>query len=193
MTTFIDRNPQRSFQLGFQDETEDYFIPVDVAHALPIADTEHMRFMEGKSFETAIKATVNNGANYDVLIRIPSTLQYAHLFGYFYVTTSAPCDTFLFEGTSVSNNGTTFATFNKNRMSDTTALTLLSHTPTITNTGVQIEYDLLHGSKQDGGSFKNFLGHMILKGDTNYPTRLTNNSTGVATIAFSIHWYEIRT
>ena len=103
---------------------------------------------------------------------------YPHLRYYSFKTDGGSCDIRLFEGTTVSSDGTGLTESNLNRASSKT------------DDGTQIDFDLIETSKHQGGGIDDIPSEWILKPDNNYLLRLTNNSGGAIDGVFKMFWYE---
>lgn len=165
-------------------------IPVDRGgRYVPIIEAEHTRIHESVAYTYSSKQTVLNGASLDFLVVVAAG-SYPHLRKYTFVSSGAPCDIFLYEGTTVSANGTIQTASNGNRNSSNTSDISVYLTPTVTGVGTQIHYDLLGGTKQSGGSAETLPVEWILKPATNYLLRVTNNSGSTVTIGTNFFWYD---
>lgn len=107
----------------------------------------------------------------------------------------------IYEGTTVSANGTAVNIFNRNRKSGTnptgSGMVSIFHTPTVTADGTLI-YTSHAGTQtgpgnQGGGSGFNTRGdsELILKDSTLYLVRITNaHATNANQVAIDFEWYE---
>lgn len=101
---------------------------------------------------------------------------------------------YLYEGTTVSNEGTALSVVNANRTSSNTPDLAAYHTPTITDLGTILGAELIIG----GGSGQNAIGSsvtsnddlLILAPNTNYLLRLTNRGSETESNLF-IGFYEV--
>ena len=93
----------------------------------------------------------------------------------------------LYEAPTVSASGTGILSYNRNRNLSNTATTLLSHTPTITASGVAIATNHFGFDHKTGGSFTD--NEWILASGVNYlievETEVNTNYTDI-----SLDWYE---
>lgn len=101
---------------------------------------------------------------------------------------------YMYEGTTVSDNGTELTAINANRTSSNTPELTAYHTPTITGVGTPLGAQLIIGS----GSGQNAVGSavsssddlLILAPNTNYLFRLTNRGAETESNQF-FGFYEI--
>lgn len=156
--------------------------------ALLTIDAAHGEIHKGHGFTHSAKHTVADEANLDTLFINPAGNE-AHL-RYLVVSSAAPVDILLFEGTTVSDNGTPEVVFNNDRNSNITNNMTLFEGPTVTDTGTQIEFNLIAGERKVGGTGESPVIEWELKEDTKYLLRATNNSGAEAIIAHTIFWYE---
>lgn len=165
-------------------------LPVDRSgRYIPIIAEEHSRIHEALGFTCTGKATVANGANFDILIKNPAD-NFPHFRFYAISSENAPADIFLYEATTVSADGSACNVYNNNRNSANTSNPSLFTGPTVTGVGTEIEYSLIAGSKQIGGSAESITVEWNLKPNENYMVRYTNNSGQNSTIGFHLFFYD---
>ena len=115
----------------------------------------------------------------------------------FRVASGADARIELFEGTTVSSNGTAVSVFNNNRTSSTISEPTVFHTPTITGVGTLIFDGLNPGGSRGnavGGVFHGALrkgAEWILNMSTNYLMRVTNLSLATEDITIGCSFYEV--
>lgn len=147
----------------------------------------HQLIHEGYGFHASEKiSSLTNGSSYNLLLQTSNTE--THLLITHIDSTAAPCDIFIFEDAIVSNVGTPVSVHNTNRINQLPYNGRLYHTPTITNDGTQLEYHIINGAKQSGGSSEVFDFEWVLKPNSNYLIRLTNNSTGTLDAGYELFW-----
>jgi len=159
--------------------------------ATNVIQTEHARIHAGEGYTVTAKFTgVANGASKDILLSNPAA-NFPHLRIYSVESEKAPANIILYEGATVSADGTALTIFNNNRGSSNTAGMTAFHGPTITDIGTDIEHSFIAGSKQVGGSFSDFSYEWLLKANTKYIVRYTNNSGQTSEVNFKLFWYEV--
>lgn len=158
--------------------------------SLKIIEAEHAKIYEGCAYETSGKFSVANGENLDFLITIPNTISFMHLFEYTFGSDTAPADIFLYEGSTISASGNNMHVHNMNRLVPDNNKVLISSGCTVSTSGLQLEYGLITGTKQEGGSLSGFIGNMVFKPNILYVIRYANRATGTAIISFNINWFE---
>jgi hypothetical protein len=96
-----------------------------------------------------------------------------------------------YEGTIASNNGTPVLSYNRNRNSIKNATTLLYHTPTVAggSEGTLITAYKAGSTKQVGGAVRSE-SELVLKQNTKYLIRITNDTVSSNWVDYSINWYE---
>jgi hypothetical protein len=97
----------------------------------------------------------------------------------------------LFEGTTVSENGTAIPAYRSNRRAgDSDNGIKLFHTPTISNNGTQIDSWFIAGSVTSGAGTVNFdQEEYILKSNTNYLIQITNAGNQSGDLVLRLFWY----
>lgn len=166
-------------------------LPVDSATgAVQTIDWEHSRIHSSKAFLVNGKHTIANGASLDILLSNPAG-NYPHLRAATANVTGAPFDVCIYEAPTVSANGTAATARNLNRNSAATANLLAYTGPTVTGTGTELECSIVPGAKQTGGSgIDNIQMEWVLKANTLYLVRFTNNSGGSEDASIKLFWYE---
>ena len=108
-------------------------------------------------------------------------------------TTQAPVVMDYFEDTTVSANGTLNPVANNNRTSTKTATAAVYEGPTITTDGTAMGSTLIPTTAKDSGGV-GFLkgGEWILKPNSNYLFRVTNNSGSSIDFGLTLFFYEDR-
>lgn len=165
--------------------------PVDaVSGAVQVIQWEHSRIHSGRGYTWSEKASVNNGATLYHLMD-NGAANYPHLRLVLMQATSAPFDVALYESPTIAANGTPNAVQNNNRNSANVSGLAIYDSPTVTSDGTLLEYLLIAGTKQSGGSGDSGVEtEWVLKPSTKYLLKMTNNSGGVATIGCRMFWYE---
>jgi len=98
----------------------------------------------------------------------------------------------IFEGTTVSDDGTPIDVWNRNRFSSNTAQTTTFSSPTISDSGTSVHYSFIFGGsggKAAGGTGSGF-DEWILKTDEIYLVRLTNKSGQTHPASIELNFYE---
>jgi hypothetical protein len=152
-------------------------------------DAVHSEVHKGDGFSHTEKHAIANGASFDVLMINPAGNR-PH-FRSLTIADGAPMDVELFEGTTVSANGSTMGVLNTDRNSANTNNMTLFSGPTITDDGSLIEFNFVVGDRKAGGTAESPVLEWILKEDTNYLLRVTNNSGGASDFAHNLFWYEV--
>lgn len=161
-----------------------------IGEGLVVIDADHYRVHLGQAYFSSLKiSTLGAGASFDILLTNPAD-NYPHLRSFAGVMTSGPCDVFVYEDTTVSSAGTGVAAVNMNRSSANTADLVLTHTPTVTRVGTQLEYTMLPAGHKQGGVWASVAIEWILKPSANYMFRLTNNDNSAVDGGLEFFWYE---
>lgn len=140
-----------------------------------IVPIEHGIIHQGRGFGLSLDAVVDVGRTFDVLIVTPSDKD-IHLMSHQLTATSSPGEFCLFESTVASVSGDEVDYSNNNRQSDIEASLKAYINPTIDDVGVEIDCDILAGTKLSGGLSLEYAAEWILKRSTSYLFRYTNAS-----------------
>ena len=154
---------------------------IDYVHA----QTHAGRFFSGSVYNSA----VSNGANVDMLVQ--TGVQSFH--AQFECSSVGDATVRIYEGATFSGAGTGVTMSNHNRASVKTFVGTVTHTPTVTTTGTQINGTGLipAGTKQQAtGAAFSFGNEFILLPSTNYLIRLTNDSGSTTKMHIGIMGYE---
>lgn len=158
---------------------------------LETVDTVHLKVHEGKYFSGGLyNATLADAGTATILIQTSST-EVTHI--KFASSGSGNSTIQFFEGTTVSNAGTAVTMSNHNRNSTKSFSGTVTHTPTITDNGTQLNGTafLAAGTKGDGsGDFSGFSNEFNLIKSTNYLLLVTNVSGGVSKVSVGIGCYQ---
>ncbi len=167
------------------------------AHAVSTISVEHRLIHDGMLFSGVDRFTgLANAASRDYLLKVPAAT-YPHLREVEWSLSDGPCDVYIYEGTTVSADGTEVPVGNNNRNSTNAALLGVYHSPTITDIGTAFpgpRYIPAAGApgNQSAGSLTSSLGEeWILKPSTNYLLRVTNNSGGAIDGSLYGIFYEL--
>lgn len=156
-------------------------------HSLQVVDYAHHEIHSGSAYVVSYNADVSSGANLDVLIVTPNTTAWAHML--LNLAGENELLATLYETATVSAAGTALTEVNHNRNSANTAAVVVTHTPTVTGTGTAIWQRIGGSGETVGGEARND-AEMILKQNTTYLLRLTNNGVGTGWINVELDWYE---
>jgi len=164
--------------------------PVSGANQFSVIDTVHNKVHEGRYFSGGYyNAAVANNATIDMLFQTTTTIPHV----VFSANAAGDATVQLFENATFSAAGTAVTMSNHNRGSAKAWSGTVTHTPTITATGTQLNGTgyLAAGEKNftSGGTF-NFGGEFLLKASTVYLFRVTNTSGAAAKMAVSIEGYQ---
>lgn len=161
----------------------------DISGAPVCISWPHHMVHDGKMFTHSGKAPVASGATYYHLIRVGARIPHIRLLQV--EADGAPLDVLLFESSTVSAAGTLNSGQNGNRISSNVAVTKVYDNATISADGVQLAYFMVQGSKQEGGLNKsNPDSEWILKVNTDYVVKTTNNTVSTVNFNLYINWYE---
>jgi len=154
-------------------------------------DFPHYEIHEGDSFtygDTHIIAKNNQAP--DHLIVTPDSTKFAH-FTLAIGSTGGQIMLQLFEGATCSDNGDLEPLFNRNRNSNNTPTTILYEDPTCSSTGTQI-FHATYGvdEKKSAGGEGRGTQEWILKANTKYLVRVTEENVANTVVNLEFDWYE---
>ena len=190
--TFVNVSPATPMPVELTDANGDV-IPVDaLGGGLVMIETEHQHIHEGTAFHmshylSSLDAGDVNAHN--ILLKNPAG-NFPHLRSYHGVGTGGPLRIRLFEGVTISADGTPIAAHNMNRNSSNTSDLKAFDEPTITGEGEEMEIHLAPTGHKEGGLTDTVPVEWIFKPDTNYLIRLTNGNAQAIEALLEAFWYE---
>lgn len=157
-------------------------------NSLQTVDYAHHEVHAGSSFYYHDVIALNSGAVQNYLIITPNTTKWAH-FGYEIDGNDGAFTTEIFEGSD--RTGTTQQTvLNRNRNSATAAtVTVFKGYTSGTTDGTRIIWKRLGTGKTSGGS-SGSAEERVLKQNTQYTLRVTNNAGATNNVTVVLRWYE---
>ena len=156
-------------------------------NVLTTIDYAHHEIHGGSHFFTGNFTLLANAQVYNIIFITPDTLKYSHMI--FELATQAEAMFNYYEGVTVSANGTALAMFDRNRTTDNTPGTTFYHTPTIATTGVEFGAGIFGSGNKIGGQLRDS-NEIILKPNTIYLLRITNNTSVSNWLDWQFDWYE---
>jgi hypothetical protein len=167
-----------------------YPIPLDRnGAAVPVIEPEHSRIHKGKAFTHSHEHIIENNEVEDHLFINPAN-NFPHLRHWLYHITGAPASIEVFEGTTVSDNGTPAIMINLSRASSNTSNVILYNDPTVTDAGTPLPGAYIVGDKLSGGRGVDTISEIIMKPSTNYLIRFINRSGITIDALTEFFWYE---
>jgi hypothetical protein len=148
---------------------------------------DHHEIHSGSHFFTGNYTDLANGQVYDILIVTPNTLKYSHMI--FELRTEAEAMFGYYEATTTSANGTAMTVFDRNRVTANTAGTTFFHTPTVTSVGTLLGSGIFGSGNKQGGGLRDS-NEFILKPNSKYLVRVTNNTALANWYDWQFDWYE---
>lgn len=154
-------------------------------------DIVHQRVHEGRYFSGGYyNAAVADTNTIQLLVQTTAEVTHA----VFNATSSGDAYIQLFEGATVSAAGTAVTMSNHNRQSTKVFGGTVTHTPTVTGTGTQVNgTSLMPGgtkSAGSGGEFDGFGAEFVLAASTIYLFRVTNVAGGNAKMDVALKCYQ---
>jgi len=155
--------------------------------SLQVIDYAHHEIHSGSHFYIKNYMDLTNAQVFDFLAVTPDTLKWAHMLVEFNFEAEAHIQ--VYEGTTTSNDGTTVTPVNRNRNSSTTPTVSIYHTPTVTDVGTLIAGYKTGSGNKVGGEIRGS-NELILKQNTKYLIRLTNDTALNNWVDYLADWYE---
>lgn len=159
-----------------------------------IVVSEHAHIHRGQAYTCSQSFGLGAGETADITLTTPQSVT-PHLRVFTTDLTSAPADMTFYEGPfTIENTGTLIQPQNLSRESTNVTSVTVSFTSSVTLTGseTQLEYHLINGARQSGGSTPNATSEWDLKGDTSYLLRVTNRGAGAVDAGALVFFYQPR-
>ncbi len=171
-----------------------------LVRSIPITDTFHHLGHEGNVFIHSDRhGPIANGADFDILVRIPAgePSRQVHLrFNYIGKanTGSLDIDVVLYEGITVSADGTPESIMSTNDAIVKTTGVLMFDMPTVTDLGNQKAWTLIVGEKKSANSKEQSVPEYVMAPNgasaRDYLMRATNNTGGTVDIVNALFFYD---
>lgn len=157
-----------------------------------VIDIAHIKVHEGRYFSGGYyNASVAGGGAIDLLIQSSAT-EDTHV--RFHLMTGGDATSQLYEGTTFSAAGTAVTISNHNRQSAKVFSGTVTHTPTVTDVGSQLNGTQFvpggGGGNAVGGEMPGFLNEFILAASTTYLLRVTNITGNNQAMAVHFECYQ---
>lgn len=175
-------------QIGSYAGGEERILTVTEDGRLVAISPAHSAVHLGYSYTIAAFETLANTEVGNFLFSVPDIAPlYCHVV--IEVGNSVECLYEMFEGTTVSANGSEYSSVNRNRNSTNEALMKVYSGPTVTADGSIILTSKVGVAKKYGGQVRSE-NEFVLKNNTNYMLRVTNLASGDNIINGLVSWYE---
>lgn len=161
---------------------------VDGYGSLRVVDVSSTAVHDGVAWVYTTSGLVLSGQSMYLLGRVGSII--AHLWEFYIRSDSAPMLIEFFEAPTVTVLGTPQTKINRNRQIEGIGEMLIYAAPTISADGLKLFEGKILGSQQtvSGDDFK---GEWLLKTNTDYIFKITNQSNQTANISAGFNWVEI--
>ncbi len=183
------RNTNRRWK-SIEDLQKDCFDPYTSSYT--VISENHRMIHDGMFFKAQHRETItSSGGTMQVVVAVPA-LTFPHMQILEITTDGRPLDYIMTEGISTVADGTAVTSFNRNRNANTTASTVVTHTPTTPTGGTQIDEHLIPGIGNKIGIFDETVqGEWVLAPDTKYLIEITNNDTSNHDVEIRLGYYEV--
>lgn len=157
------------------------------SHALTTIDYGHHEIHQGDHFYIKNWIDLTNGQVLDFLVVTPDTTKWTHVVVEF--AFEAEANVVVYEGTTTSANGASVTVYNRNRNSATSNTTLVYAAPTVTGVGTQVAAYKAGSGRGAGGTVR-ANQELVIKQNTKYLIRITNDVTTNNWCDYLADWYE---
>jgi len=159
-------------------------------NSLKVIDYAHAELHGGDHFIIRLNTLISKNGTYDILFITPNTIRWSHFVPGVESLSSSVSAT-LYESPTTTANGTAIPIRNRNRNTGDGNNTLLAfHTPTVTSVGTTILGSVIIGSGKNTGGSTRDSEEFILKQNTKYLLRITEQNIVATKVNYSIDWYE---
>lgn len=166
-------------------------------HAVTVISEPHRLSHDGMVFHASGKQlALANAASAEFAMVVPAG-SYPHVQRVRLDLERGDIDLLMYEGATLSDNGTPIPTRNVNRNSPNTSLVPIFGAPTITDDGTLFHTHWVPPTGSGVGSSEGIMDvsafgeEWILAPSTNYMWRITNNSGGTLDFRYEFVWYEV--
>ena len=168
-----------------------------ITHSITMIEEQHRLIHDGMYFSTSGKQTAWADATTREFLIVPPAGCYPHVQVMLLTFGRGDIDFVAYEGPNITDNGTALTARNVNRNSTNTPDLALYATPTTTDDGV-MEFQLWvpptatgNGQSANGISGVGQGSEWVLKPETPWLVRLTNNSGATIDWSYEFSWYEV--
>lgn len=160
----------------------------EVSLGLIVVDFDHHEIHEGNRYFVKNWQDVDGaGTTLNFLFTVPNTAKVPH--ATWELSGEEEFTFTLYEGTTVTNNGTPVPVFNHNRNSSHTPGVGVFAAPTITNMGTIIWATKI-GTGKSATEGRTTEGELVARAGINYLFRIVKAAAGTAWIDYLFDWYE---
>lgn len=160
---------------------------------IPVTDIIHERIHNGEMFSASrYVASVSDDASLDLLFQCSDDWS-SHIV--YVVRAGGDAEVLLYEGPTFSNAGTEVDAINRRRVNPIASVHTVTHSPTVSDTGLLLEQQFVPGGSggffsftpgSEGSLFKEF----VFAPGEDYLLRVFNRSGSATPINAQLDWYE---
>lgn len=161
---------------------------IDVFGNVKTIDIANSSVHAGTAYTYTGTAQVSSAAS--VYFMGKSGVVTAHLMGFFVKSDASPVKVEFFESPATTSDGTPQSAVARNRQSTATATMQVFVNPTVTASGTLLMIDRVLGDKQTV-SDEHLDGEWLLKKNTSYIFKLTNETNQAINVVAGFNWVEI--
>lgn len=171
---------------------QEYYKFTTGIHSITVNSDETRMIVDGMTYQVYYENTsLANGGTQEFLLVTPASPQAIHLQAIELTVDTGPDSIQIFEGCTVSANGTALTQINRNRNCTTASVLNVYRDPTVTGDGTEIsKHKIFSAQNKTPITSLGDVDEWVLKYDTNYLVRFTNNSGGVGDVEIHMSWHE---
>lgn len=158
-----------------------------ITGSLATIDYAHHEIHSGSHFYVKDWTDIAGSTFIDFLVRAPNTTTWAHMALSF--AFEAEANIAVYRSPTTTSDGSQVPTFNRNENSSNTATLLIYSGPTVTATGTKIAGYKAGSGKSAGGGARSE-SEIVLKQNTDYLVRITNDTVTNNWCDYLADWYE---
>lgn len=155
-------------------------------HATNTVEYEHHEIHAGSHFFITNFTELGNGATIDFAIETPDTTKFTHMT--FEVEGNQELLIQIYEDSDFDADGSAVTPVNNNRNSSNTSTLTVQSDPTVNSAGTLIEAQQKGANRTVGIIGRN--KEIVLKRNTKYLFRITNQTTNDNVVSYNAEWYE---
>jgi len=155
----------------------------------------HAKVHEGNMYKAEYHLTTLTDASYAEMMIVNGATKELHMV--FNVVTEGKSTIKLFEGGTITSNGSSVTVYNMNRVSSNTSTAVVFHTPVFSTTGTLIDTSFIAGGTispavkdTQGGVVRNGT-EFIFNKSTKYNLSVLNQRGDTTTALIQMQWYEV--
>lgn len=189
-STHLDAESVVLYGKASDDNLGSYPLTIDkTTLAIAMIDYPHKEIHSGSHFSYDNYLSIAKAETKYVLLITPNTTKYSHVFVDVDVTAGELEYSFI-ENSTITLNGTQVTIYNNHRVLTTTSGTVVFINPTVTEGTTVLRKKYFGATKSNGGGASRNELEFVLKPNTNYLLKLSEQNIAACKANFIIQWYE---